>query len=395
MNVIRRLLGVVLNGSKLVLSAMLALPLILLFLFVELTYGKQIVEGIGVYDVPSVLSVGVVLACGVGLLFMGLIRRTEPVPPRLFLGISLAAATLLYYAYVSSIEVAWISDFQTMWDYAVRMVARSDYSVRDIYGERALPVLVPLILLFGAKTWIVPLANLVMLLGIQLAGYDLMRRIAGHRAAQGFVVLWLGAMEPVLALPITSHDIWGLFYLVILLWGFRVLNDRLRSADLAQPRNRWWWLLGAVLLAVLLTVLDMQRELAPFVVLGSALAFGMLALTRNAVDPELKRTALIAVSIIILHLGMATALKAGGMMMTAEQGAKLAQIRIGAYSSSLGNGRYWQGEAFARSFFDTVDVNQGTDLARAIPLSDYALQPFARIGNVIHRVQGQAHLGSQ
>lgn len=388
--------AIVANGARWsgeMLLALLAIPLLLLLSMVVLEYGHEWVESLADTGLFSKAAFAAVLAIGVSVVFVRIASRVEPFDPRVFLVCSLAATAVLYGIYVSSIQVTWVSDFKGMWEHATRMVAQHDYSVRDIYNERALPVLVPLILLFGAKPAMVPVVNIGMLLVVQVLGYDLVRRIAGHRAAQGFVVLWLGAMEPVMALPITSHDIWGLLYLVLFLWGYRVLNDRM---DAAPSRARPWWVgAGVLVLAALLTLLDMQRELGPFVVLGFVLAGAVLVLRSGLRDARLRRALLIAASVFVLHMGMAAALKASGAMMTAEQGKTLFQIRVGAYGSSLSNGRYDQGQVITKAFFDTVDAPTRDDIVHVIPLSDFALQPQARLANLLYRVRGQAHLGSQ
>lgn len=387
------LIGIATRCSREMLLALLAVPLLLLLSMVVLEYGQQSVQALAETGFFSTTGLAGVLAFGVSAAFVRVVGRARAFEPRAFLVCSLAAAAILYGIYVSSIQVTWVSDFKGMWEHATRMVARGDYAVHDIYNERALPVLVPLILLFGAKPTIVPIANIGMLLAIQLLGYDLVRRIAGHRAAQGFVVLWIGAMEPVMALPITSHDIWGLLYLVLFLWGYRVLNDRW---EVALHRGRRWLLcVGVVLLAAVLTLLDMQRELAPFVILGFVLAGGLLALRNGPVEKRLRRALLIAASIFLLNMSMAAALKSCGFKMTSEQGKSLLQIRLGAYGSSLSNGRYDQGQVIVKTFFDTVDPMTRDDLVRSIPLSDFALQPAARFDNLLYRVRGQATLGSQ
>lgn len=387
--------GLLSTGARAMLVALLAVPLLLLLALVLSQYGLQVAAFFGSSGVYSAYSVAAMLAIAVGLLFFAVVRRKTPFHPVGFLACSLTAAAVLYIGYISSIEVAWVSDFKGMWLHAVDMVASGNYTVRSIYNERALPVLVPAILLFGPNPAVVPFVNVLFLLGIQLAGYDLARRVAGHRAAQGFAVLWIGAMEPILALPITSHDIWGLFFLVLFLWGFRVTFDRLVAGQLSTTRYKWIIAACVVGLAITLTLLDMQRELAPFVILGFGLAGLLLALKGVAGQVRLRPALLLAAGVFLLFGGITTGLKLGGHMLTSAQGETLAQIRIGAYGSSLSNGNYGQGQVIQKTFFNPVDEQARRDLVKAIPLSDLALQPVARIGNIVHRAQRQALLGSQ
>lgn len=383
------------TSARDVLVALIAVPMLLLLSLVVLEYGTDLVDGLGKSGLFSPIALAASMALGVGLLFVLVVRKETPYPWQFFLPASLVVAAILYGTYVSSIQVDWVSDFGGMWRYAVEMVQGGDYSVQHIYHERSLPVLVPLIELFGPHKWLVPAVNVCMLLAIQLAGYDLLRRIAGHRAAQGFVVLWVGAMEPVMALPITSHDIWGLFYLVAFLWGFRALNDRLEASGSSKMRYSAWFGAGVLVLAGVLTLLDMQRELAPFVGLGLLIAGAVLAVRRNGDKPRLRTELTVVASILVAFIALSTATKAAGYMLTSEQGKGLAEIRMGAYGSSLANGRYVQGQLIADAFFRPLDQQTRTDLVRSIPLSDLALQGWKRGGNVVYRALGQARLGSQ
>lgn len=393
----RFLIGVAATCALDMLRALLAIPLLLLLSLVLIQYGGQVLDAVTVGGIHTMYSVAGVLVAGVALLFAFVIRRKEAFDARWFLPCSLLAAALLYYAYISSIQVAWISDFNTMWQFAVRMVSSADYAATSIYSERALPVLVPTVLLFGPNPAVVPCLNLVFLLAIQLAGYDLARRVAGHRAAQGFVVLWIAAMEPIFALPITSHDIWGLLFLVLFLWGTRIIADRLAQGRLSTPGDRTILATGAIVMAGLLVLLDLQRELTPLVILGSGLAAVALLLRKEILAAKYRPLLIFLVAVFVLYSGISVALKHGGYKLGEDQrdSRYLAQIRTGAYGSSLSNGSYQQGQVFKRAFFDQLGEQERDGLAHAIPSSDFVLQPIARIGNIVHRARGQAMLGAQ
>ncbi|MFC3550444.1 hypothetical protein ACFOLC_05390 [Lysobacter cavernae] len=389
--------GVAAACARDMLRALLAIPLLLLLSLVLIQYGGQVLDAVAVGGIHTMYSVAGALVAGVALLFAFIVRRKEPFDARWFLPCSLLAAALLYYTYISSIQVAWVDDFSTMWQFALRMVSSADYTAASIYSERALPVLVPTVLLFGPNPAVVPCLNLVFLLVIQLAGYDLARRVAGHRAAQGFVVLWLAAMEPIFALPITSHDIWGLLFLVLFLWSTRIIADRLAQGRLSTPGDRTLLATSAIVMAGLLVLLDLQRELTPLVILGSGLAAIALLLRKEIIAVKYRPLLIFLAAVFVLYAGISVALKHGGYKLDEEQrdSRYLAQIRTGAYGSSLSNGSYYQGQAFRKAFFDQIDEKKRDDLAHAIPLSDFVLQPIARIGNIVHRARGQAMLGSQ
>lgn len=372
------------------LGTLLAIPLSLLFVFAVLVYARELLHSTLAAD-RLVNSVAAIMVCSVGAVFFWVVKRKTAFRPVVFLACSLVAATAIYCAYMFLIQVAWVSDFMSMWQHALKMVAHTDFAVRSVYDERALPVLVPLVLIFGPNPTVVPIVNLIMLLLIQLAGYDLARRILGHRAAQGFVVLWLGAIEPVFALRITSHDLWGLFFLVVFLWGFRATCDIIERRDPAW--RRWVGIAAcAIALAGVLVLFEMQRELVPVLIVGAVVAALFLAAKGGV---RLKAAISLMAVALALYAGMAWSLKHAGYMQSAEQGQRLAQIRTGIYGSSLSNGTYRQGQVLWKEFFLPQEPAERQDLAYAIPLSDLTLQPLARIGNVLERSRKQAQLGSQ
>jgi len=376
-------------------GALITIPLLLLLSLTVLQYGNQIIEGFTNADTRFITGIAVALSIGVATFFILVIRRQKSFNPFFFLTFSLLSAIFLYTVYAWSIDVAWVNDFKILWGIASQMVEQGDFTVYDLRNERALPVLVPLILLFGKNADLVPIVNIGMLLCIQLAGYDLARRISGHRAAQGFVILWLGAMEPVMALLIPSHDIWGLFYLVLFFWGFRALSDWTKSSPLSSAKSHAFTGLGIVVLAVLLTILDMQRELAPVLGIGFVLSGLMLWLNPDANRTGLRRTMVIAASVFVVTLSITIPLKQNGFMATSDQDKWLSALRIGGFGSSLSYGDYDQGWTFYEVFFKVDNESIREDLVYSVPLSDFALQPAARINNVIQRAHPLAELGSQ
>lgn len=377
------------------LRVLLAIPLLLLLLLVLLQYGTRVFDEIGRQGVQPVMVCAALIVLAFGLLLRALVKRKSAWHPLLFLPCSLVFSAVVYYAYISSIEVAWVSDFLTMWNHAVGLVAADDYTVKSIYDQRALPVLVPLVLLFGPNQAMVPVINLVFLLCIQLLGYDLARRMAGHRVAQGATVLWISAMEPILALPITSHDIWGLFFLVLFFWGFRVTWERVDIGRISTTKA-WLALAGCTIgLAMVLALLNMQRSIGPLVLLAFVLASAVMALKGKCEWSLLKAPLLLGLVVFLLYGGINVGLKHGHYLLSSGQRAESTQLRIGVYGSSLSNGIFGQGQILDRVFFDQLDGKARWDLVETVPLSDMALQPIARFGNIIYRAFPQARLGSQ
>lgn len=381
------------STASVMVGVLLAIPLILLFLFAAWQYGLQLLHQTLIGESLAINAAAALLAAMVAATFALVSLRKQPLPPTPFLIGSLVFATVIYAGYIHAMDVVWVSDFESMWRHAIKMVRSSDYAVASVYDERALPVIVPTMWLFGENRAAIPIVNLVLSLVIQLAGYDLARRIAGHRAAQGFVVLWVGAMEPVFALPLTSHDLWGLFFLVGFFWAFRVFRDIAEAEGARKGMRMLAFVAGALCLASLLVLLDMQRELVPIVFLGAAL--GILYLLLRGGDGRGRAAVALLGAGFVLYLAMAGWLRHEGLLQSAKEGERLAQIRMGAYGSSLANGTYRQGQVVWKEFFVRQESEARQDMAYAIPLSDFALQPSSRFKNVLRRSYKQAALGSQ
>lgn len=381
--------------AKELLSASIYLPLLLLLALVIWLYGSEIVLSIGIHGADSVTARAVLVSLALGLLFYVTVKRKSAWNPWIFLAISSAVTATVYLSYMKAIHVDWISDFAGMWSSATQMVARGDFAVRSIHEERALPVLVPIVLLFGPNPAAVPLVNVFFLLLIQLAGYDLVRRVSGHQAAQGFVVLWGGAMEPILALAIPSHDIWGLFFLVFFLWNYRICCDRAQALRFIRPGDKLILAACIISSALLLTLLNLQREIAPFVLLGVLLS-GMLSTTRRGETRSFLNPIVgVTLSIVLLYVAGNAILKNAHYELASHQRADLTLVRIGAESSSIADGTYRQSQVIKTNFLDPLPMDLRRSLAYSIPFSDLALQPLSRFGNLLYRAPGQAKLGSQ
>lgn len=331
------------------------------------------------------LAAAAVLALGVWLA-----RRREPLPPWPFVLATTAIALGVRFAYTGAVETVWTNDFLLYWDTAKQQVASGNYAVISLYNERTLPVLVPLILLFGPDPGHVIVANIATLTMIQLAGYDLLRRMVSHQAAQAFSVAFIAAPIPLFALTIPSHDLWAMGYCAVALW--------LCAVVLSHRRRHGTRLAVAVAgaLALVCLLMEIQRGIGLLLAAAMLLAALMGWLARRGDPPADRRPVLTLLLVCAAALAAQWPLGAlvGKLDLRAadEPGHR---IHMAAYytsnGTSMGNGTWGWMDGFRREFTEplrTDDPERLEQLSRSLVLSDWAEQPLKRLDNVADRLAG-------
>lgn len=330
------------------------------------------------------LVIGVFACCA------WLSRRTRPLPVVWFLiGTTLlAAAVRVVYSLVMAPE--WTSDFHTYWVTALAQVENSRFVADSFYTERTLPVLVPLAALFGDVPYSVKATNIVMLGLAQLAGYDILRRLRSHQAAQAFTIGFAAAPIPLFALTIPSHDLWALFFLAVAAWLCAVL--------LTSTARHRWLLLTAVVFALSFMCLLMQVQrgvgtlLALALVISSALAW-ILAAGRPHREKGSRESTMFLVAVLVLAaqfpLGAMTS--ALGLRASDSESQKTHMTAYYAtHGTSLGNGTWGWMRVFQEQYTDELrsDPERLQALSRSLVLSDWSEQPVKRVENVSRRMAG-------
>lgn len=377
--------------ARYTLIALIFVPILLLLGNSVKQYLPEVLSSAIQADMGVRLSV-VLVGIQAALIWM-LHRRAEALPVRPFLAAATVVAVVTYAFYSWMVEVKWVSDFEHMWKVAELRIQQRDFAVRGIYDERVLPVLVPFMEVFGAKRALIPALNSAFLVVSLWLGYDILRRSVNHKAAQIFTVLWLGTAEPVMALEITSHDIWGLFFLSWVIWSLAVGLQWLKRENVASSKRYGVGLGFVVIAAMVAVILNIQREISPVVLIALVLVcvFAAIRYFRAEAKTWLLLTGVFIVSFFAFS-SLATSMQ---MKLASGQAKALDEVRIGGYSSSLSNGSYAQGQVFVTSFFEKVPEPERSALVDSIPLSDFALQPKARVRNLMQRAEPLSRLGSQ
>ena len=363
-----------------------------LFVCTVLGYGTELLtdlarHGLSIRLLHAVLLIS--LLCGA---LAAVIRRQRPFPPRIFIPGITAALLVLYAIYALSFEAPWVSDFGRMWTEAGRLVEDGRFAADRIVHQRTLPVLWPAIYVFGHHPVIVPLINVAFLVAILLMGYDVLRRVRNHHSAQIFAVLWLGAAEPMASLKIPTHDLWGLFFIVIAVWWLVIA---LRTPRHGIVRG----LLQGAILGVPIVLIEVQRELG--LVTLVALATTILLVPRNPPDPEMPRDGrraqivyILAGAAIVFFLGI-PGLKNVGVITSDESYTYLSNVRTATLSPGFSDGSFRYAKRMGEALIEPQELDAQRESARSLFLSDFAEQPRARAAGIAFKMNRLSRLGSQ
>ena len=324
-------------------------------------------------------------------------RRRTPWPPVAFVIATLVAGVALRIAYLQWVDPVWAGDFLNYWEGAITLANAPTYEVAGIYDQRALWY-VPLVEAFGPSPGFLKASNVLLLALAQLAGYDTLRRLHSHQAAQAFTLAWLGVFEATASAAIPSHDLSGTALIAIAFW-LNVVGTR-RAPDGRRQVLRF--ILVAVALSVVLVLLELLRGLGGLLclVLAGGALIGLLVARVRGDDAPAFRAAMLAV---LAQAGIALALVSAGMGLFARQGllaendsATLLRVTT-PQLNAMSEGTY----AWMRGFHDTFnrglveDPERFRDARTALALSDFIERPAAFAANTVERQERLYALGSQ
>ena len=324
-------------------------------------------------------------------------RRRRPLPIVPFWFASMFTGALLRLGYVLWAQPDWVSDFLEYWLVGLELARTPVEQVSTIYEQRAMFLTLPVIQLFGESRTSLYLSNIAWLALIQAGGYDLVRRAAGHPAAQAFCVLWVFASEPMLAAGIPSHDLLALALLVMVVWLAAVSIE-------SSHCSVWQWRvvagLGAGLAAACLQALrgigTIYVALLAVFIVTCALVHHLRSGRRVAMPGPLVRAQqhVVVVTIAAFSIGMLLSLT--GRILDPSS-AKIATIRhTAAHATSFSDGTYRFGRDFSRAFLEDpqLDADALTDFRRTIVLDDLR-NPLQKLRVMYERMPRQYALGSQ
>jgi hypothetical protein len=321
-----------------------------------------------------------------GMLYL-LSKRDAAFPKLFFFGFYLAYAALLCVFYLHNVDPQYVSDFQRMWDAATQMASQGPHPVRNIIEQRAVFILYPVLRLFGQTHEALQFANSAFYVGVGLIAYDAVRRQAGHRSAQALCLVWLVSFEPLMAIGIPTHDLWGIVFTAAALWLL------VRGQVVIAAGDAFWkaaaWLVAT---GVFLALLQAQREIGVVLLLAACIVLGYTELSARRAA---WRTVLVPVIVLIAFGISSMGLRQIGLVAPKEGQQRLETSRIAGFATSFSTGRFAYGIAVRDTFLQPLDPDAGTALSHSIFLSDTASQPGDRFPNIIKRLTFLAVPGFQ
>lgn len=319
------------------------------------------------------------------------INRRKHINPVLFIGVSVVVSLAIQWFYYSVVHANWVSDFQHMWNIAGQMSAQGRLIPNDIYEQRVLPILLPLVYIFGNNPVIVPIANSCFLIGIMLIGYSILQKTRGHYVAQIFTILWMACAEPLFALKIPTHDLWGLFIIACIFFVIVIFFYKARKS---LP----FTLAMGVVAGLLCIMLDMQRELGALVIVAWIVTLAIYAIKNKSDQQSTSRHvsywAMLVVACVVFLSGNAV-LKHTQLIVNSDSLNYLKYLRIASLSPGYSPGTYAYAHNFGNGLLGELPPKAQKETALSLLLSDYILQPEFRIYGIIYKTNLMAYLGGQ
>jgi len=338
----------------------------------------------------------------------GVGSRDEPLPIVPFLAGWLLATVLLHALYLGLVRPTLTTDFRGMWTFAQIFAASEVLPTPQQYSaQRALPILMPLVSIFGTSPWVYKIGNVVLVVLASLVYYDLLRRWFGHCVAQAFLLLLVGIPEVYFACATTSHDVSGLFFLSCAFWLASSVYRQVSALD--DPSGRTAWLVaGATSLAlgILLTFLQVQRNVSTFFLLAATAVLlaeawaglvGRVPLSWiSCARRSLLRLLLVVAIPYALMAGSLGILSERGVLLSATWQEEFAAKNFASFANSFSPGTVTSDRYFRKDFLELLSHEEVVDLGRSIFLSDtYYDAPRQRPANYLLRASRLFNLGSQ
>lgn len=320
------------------------------------------------------------------------------------IGIGLAGCLFVAAGLASTclIEPQWVSDFATMWERASGY-AHGRFTLNDIFDQRVQLLLVPMLKVFGAHTWLVAALNVACLASTLLLGAWWSRRVAGTRGMLLFCLVFATTPELMLAVGIPTHDIWGLPFLALATVAVH------RSIQLCTGQGTWLRIGAWVVIAgIAMILLQIQREIGHVAFIAAMATYAVLAAFRaadraapegpSAIDRSTGNVVGLLCCALLIGLTYPAGLAASrhlGLLDESQGYRDLAEARLGGIIPTTSRGTYADGRAFVDNFLGPLEPEARGELVRDIALSDVVLQPERRVPNALLRLKSLSLMGSQ
>ena len=339
---------------------------------------------------PLLLAIGLVAA---GTLVCVRLRRAEASAGRVAVAV-LAAMLVTRLVYVAAAGQPLLSDFATMWNYAVS-VARTGFHAptRPLAEARTYPYFVPLAVISGGSPNAYKIGNVVLLVLSAGIVYLYTRRLGGARAALIALVIVALAPEPLLAAAVATHDVPGIFLTLLAFYLMAVMDGIVEETPNAT--RPWLKLAGwGAVLGIVLVIGEIQRGLGTFLILTILFGIVIESLHRSGAA-TFARAAVCGLIIpyVVLSVGMAAFMNR--MPKDTVHALRRSSWRwIAAYANSESDGAYANLTAIVPSL-DSLDDRDLRAFAVTRALTDFADHPAARPADFLRRSASLYKLGSQ
>ncbi len=315
---------------------------------------------------------------------------------KLFLSlIFLITLVALYFKfkYIFSYEQDFYSDFRTMWNYALNIYNNGFIYPNRPQTERPLAFLVPLVQLFGTSEYVFKISNVILIVCSSLILTYIISRTISKQAAILFFIILMCVPEIYFASLIPSHDIPGMFYLVVYLF---IIFSLLGKLEKISQTKLFFYIL---LLSLVGLLLDIQRGTYTLTILVLVLSFVlyMFILRKNITKRMIVN--ILVITIIPFTIGQTskTVLKQNNLLVNYENSiyGYAGKFR---YQHTFSKGSFGDGAMFWNKYAKELysdDIASLNYMSKSLMLSDTYYNIEERPQNFLLRSQRLYQLGTQ
>lgn len=299
---------------------------------------------------------------------------------------------VIKFLYVVAYEQTLMSDFLTMWDYAIDTYnANAFIQPINPQTQRPLASLVPLVWVFGTSTLVFKIANIFFIIFASIIASHIMAKLTSyHSAILTFILISL-VPEVYFASLIPTHDIPSVFYLFCyVLIAYRLLFSN-REISLSSK------IFYAILLICIGLVFDIQRGL--FIILIATLI--LLYILQLFLDKGVRKKLFLPLVIIVIPIIGVISLKyilTNENILVKQENAKKI-IKHGwsfIHPHTFSDGQYGTGVKFFTDFVIPLESEHEIEYyKKAIKLSDIYYNISERPFNYALRAKTLYMLGIQ
>lgn len=307
-------------------------------------------------------------------------------------------ALLSRLVYVLSVDNALISDYKTMWDFALAVQRGELTRASSIQELRAIPYFLPLAMLVDGSRQGLELINGLTTVGTGLFVFFITRDLAGARAGLAALILAMFAPEPIFACEVATHDIPGTFFLMGSIacfhFGYKYWKTRANRTLIV--------LLLIALSGLMLGMTEVQRSTGKFLLITFVLVLTMIvccagrdAFQRNLAWRVLPPMVILLTLILSMGLVKNTLLESySDPKAVSEHSQYNTWAMIATFSGPKSTGDY--GEfLILKPEFDKLDPKAIPEFAIRKIAKEYTVAPLGFASHYAHKAERLYNFGRQ